>query len=94
MAFAFPPHSNNKSSKFHSYESTKSAINESLKQFTDFTNAINEVCNQANVFGRSLQSLEDMSVPEIIGSDQVQKVPSHRMKNNGLLQDSLDTFSK
>lgn len=94
MAFAFPPHPNNKSSKFQSYESTKSAIHESLKQFTDFTNAINEVCNQANVFGRSLQVLEDMSVPEIIGSDQIPKVPSNRMKNSGLLLDSLDTFSK
>lgn len=91
MAFAF--HSNNKS-KFHSYENTKSAINESLKQFTDFTNAINEVCNQANVFGRSLQTLEEMCVPEIIGSEQVQKIPSNRMKNSGLLLDSLDTFSK
>lgn len=84
----------NKPLKFHSYENTKFAINECLKQFSEFTNAINEVCNQASVFGRSLQSLEEMSAPEIIGSQQVQLIPLNKFKNTPLLLDSLDTFCK
>lgn len=93
MAFIFSEQSN-KLFKFNSYDNTKFAITECLKQFSEFTNAINEVCNHASVFGRTLQSLEEMTVPEIIGNQQVQKIPSSKIKSSALLLDSLDTFSK
>ena len=90
----FSSKNNLNNSKFPSYENTNFAIKECLKQFSDFTNAINEVCNLANVFGRSLQSLEQMSAPEIIGGRQIQKMQLNKFKNTPLLLDSLDTFCK
>lgn len=75
------------------YMNTKLAINECLKQFSDFSNAFNEVCNQATMFGRCLQSLEDIVVPVIIGSAQVTTPPKKYNFSSHLL-DSLDTFNK
>lgn len=82
------------SSKRDIYESTKFTINESLNQFNDFANSINEVCNQASLIARSLQSLGDMVIPELIGMEQVKKAPPRKFKNSAHLMDSLDTFSK
>jgi hypothetical protein len=83
------------SSKYPSYQSTKLAISECLKQFNDFTNCMNEVCNQANLLGRSLQSLEELAMPELIGRDQVtMKSQPNIFKKSTHLADSLDTFSK
>jgi hypothetical protein len=76
------------------FSNTTNSINECLKQFNDFTFAINEVCNQASMFGRSLQSLEDLTIPEIIGGEQAKKTPSKKFKSGAHLTDSLDTFSK
>lgn len=80
------------------YAETTNAINESLKQFNDFTAAINEVCKQASIFGRSLQSLEDITVPEVVGGEQAQiqlkKPSSQKFTNSAHLSDSLVTFSK
>lgn len=89
MASLFP----DSSTELDIYQNTKLAIDESLKQFSDFSKLIEEVCNQARLIGRSLQSLEDVVVPEIIGQKQVRKVSSRKFKNNALLMDSLDTFS-
>lgn len=75
------------------FAKTTSSINECLSQFNDFTFAINEVCNQASMFGRSLQVLEDMTVPEIIGEQQKIMHPK-KFKNSSHLTDSLDTFTK
>lgn len=69
-------------------------INECLNQFNEFTFTINEVCNHATNFGRTLQALENITVPEVIGGDQVNKAPSKRIKNSAHLTDSLDTFAK
>lgn len=75
------------------YTNTKLAINECLKQFSDFSNAINEVCSQATMFGRCLQSLEDLVVPVIIGSEQV-TTPTRKYNRSSHLLDSLDTINK
>lgn len=75
------------------YRNTKLAINECLKQFSEFSNAINEVCNQATMFGRCLQSLEDVVVPAIIGSEQV-IAPPKKYNSSSHLSDSLDTINK
>lgn len=93
MASSFPKQSNS-SRKHDIYDNTKFAINECLKQFNDFTNCINEVCNQASLFGRSLQSLEDIALPEIVGAQQLKLTQSRQFKNSAYLMDSLDTFSK
>lgn len=82
------------SNKTNIYANTKAAISLALKQFHDFTNALNEVCNQASVLGRSLQSLNELSNPEIIGGEQLQKEPTRRFKSGAHLMDSLDTFAK
>lgn len=83
------------SNKSHDiFANTTNSINECLKQFNDFTYAINEVCNQASMFGRSLQSLEEMKNPEIIGGAQTNMIPSTRMNGSAHLTDSLDTFAK
>lgn len=54
--------------KSNVYETTKFAINECIKQLNEFTNSLNEVCNRANLVALSLQSLENVVSPEVIGS--------------------------
>lgn len=80
--------------KFDIYESRKLVIDESLKHFSELTQALDEVCNQASLVGRSLHALEDLVIPEIIGKDQIKKVPSQKFKTSAHLMDTLDTFSK
>lgn len=94
MASSFPKQSNS-SRKHDIYETTKISINECLKQFCDFTNCINEVCNQASLIVRSLQSLEKVVIPEVVGTHQPPELnPSTKFHNSAYLMDSLDTFSK
>lgn len=76
------------------YETTKSAIDDCLKQFNGLTNSLNEVSNQASLLGRSLQVLEDMTAPYNIGDEQVKKNPTRKFKYSAPLNDALDTFSK
>ena len=80
------------------YENTTSSITTINQQFHDFAAAINEVCNQASLFGRSLQSLEDLTIPEIIGSGQVnfkpKKLSTHKFTSSEHLSDSFVTFAK
>lgn len=83
-----------KDSKTEIYENTKAAINDCLKQFNSLTNSLNDVCNQASLLGKSLQSLEEFTIPEIVGDEQVKKVPSRKFKYSAPLTDALDTFSK
>lgn len=82
------------SKQYDVYDNKKFAINECLKQFNDLTNALNEVCNQANMFGRCLQSLEELTMPEIVGQKRVKKIYSAKFNRSAHLVDSLDTFSK
>ena len=66
-----------KSSGNNVYESTKLAINECIKQLNEFTNSLNEVCNRANLLAHSLQSLENVATPEVIGSSMYLKAPKN-----------------
>lgn len=66
-----------KSSGNNVYESTKLAINECIKQLNEFTNSLNEVCNRANLLAQSLQSLENVATPEVIGSSTYLKAPKN-----------------
>jgi hypothetical protein len=85
------------SKKHDMYENLTGSIKQARKQFQDFTNAINDVCNQARFLGQSLQTLEDL-IPEIVGGEQVSfqgKKPSERkFSDSAHLTDSLVTFSK
>lgn len=94
MSSLFPKNSSNSQNKF---EELTSSINEALKQFSDFTSAINEVCNQASSFGRSLQTLESLTMPEIIGgehSNVQRKTQVQKFTSAAHLSDTLVTFSK
>lgn len=66
-----------KSSGNNVYESTKLAINECIKQLNEFTNSLNEACNRANLLAHSLQSLENVATPEVIGSSMHHKAPKN-----------------
>jgi hypothetical protein len=84
----------NPRNKTNIFASKKLAINDCLLQFNDLSNAIIEVCNVATHFGRSLQSLEELAMPEIIGSEQVKQAQSKKFNRSAHLMDSLDTFNK
>lgn len=66
-----------KSSGNNVYESTKLAINECIKQLNEFTNSLNETCNRANLLAHSLQSLENVATPEVVGSSMHLKAPKN-----------------
>lgn len=94
MAFSITKQFKN-SYKHDIYENTKFSINECLKQFNEFTNCLNEVCNQASLLGRSLQSLDDIVIPEVIGATQTKLLNrSKRFESSAYLMDALDAFSK
>lgn len=80
--------------KVDKYTSTKIAINQCLKQFNNLANAVNDACSQAALLGRSLRSLDEIAVPEVIGGNQVNENSSSKKYNSSAhLVDSLETFS-
>ncbi|CRK86659.1 CLUMA_CG000495, isoform A [Clunio marinus] len=84
----------NYETKSQNFVNTTNAVETCLKQFDEFTNSLNEVCNQASLLSRSLKSLEEFVMPEIIGRENVEKMPSSNFKSSEHLMDSLVTFSK
>lgn len=79
----------------NSYETTKHTINESIKHFNEFTNSINEVCKHATLFARSLQSLEEVAMPEVIGSSTYLKVSKKKIFDpTEHLVETLETLAK
>lgn len=71
----------------------KLAINDCLKQFRDVSDAFNEVCKLTALFGRSLQSVEDLVVPDVIGSGLL-SIPPKKYNAGDHLANSLDTINK
>lgn len=79
----------------NTYENKKHIISESIKHFNELTNSINEVCRNANRFASSLQSLEDVAMPEVIGSSTYLKVPKKKIfDSTEHLIETLDTFTQ
>lgn len=72
----------------------KLAINDCLKQFRDVSDAFNELCKLTALFGRSLQSVEDLVMPDIIGSGPVLSIPPKKYSAGDHLTNSLDTINK
>lgn len=82
------------SSHSGTYEGTKHAINECIKQLNEFTNSVNEVCNRANLFVHSLQALENVASPEVIGSSMNLKSPKKIFDSTGHLCEIFHTLSE
>lgn len=81
--------------KANTYENTKHAIDESIKHFNEFTNSINDVCKYANRFASSLQSLEDVAMPQVLGSSTYLKVQKKKIFDRSEhLIETLDTLAK
>jgi hypothetical protein len=76
------------------YENKRIIISESIKHFNDFTNSLNDVCARAKVLANSLQSLEDIAVPEAIGSFTFLKQPKRIFDSTGHLLEKLNSFQQ
>jgi hypothetical protein len=57
------------------HEIKRLAINNCIKRLNEFTNSLNEMCRRTNSLACSLQSLENVAEPEVIGKSLFLRVP-------------------
>lgn len=77
------------------HQAKKRVMRESIKKLNELTESLNEVCKCANQFALSLQSLEDIAMPEVIGNKMYLKVPKKKIfDNTGHLMETLTTFTE
>lgn len=76
------------------YEGKKLAVDECIKQLNEFTNSLNEVCHRANSLALSMQSLENVISPEVIGSSMHFRAPKNIFDSTGHLCEIVHTMRK